>query len=96
MPKAFLALTALLLLAGCVVAGPVPVGVVAGGPGYDYYDAYYDGYYGPFVDGYWGNDGAFWYGTSRTGFRRDDGHHFQHAGVNGFNHVHGSGMHREH
>ena len=82
-----------LMLAGC--AGPVSTRVaVAGGP--DYYDGYYDGYYGPFADGYWGTDGAFWFGDRDHGFRRDDGGHFAHTGRTGFNHVHGSGMHRDH
>ena len=38
------------------------VASAVGGP--DYYDGYYDGYYGPFSDGYWGNDGFFWYSAA--------------------------------
>ena len=56
-----------LMLAGC--AGPVSTRVaVAGGP--DYYDGYYDGYYGPFADGYWGTNGAVWFGDHDHGFRQ--------------------------
>jgi hypothetical protein len=83
------------MAAGCVVGG-ARVGVVASGP--DYYDGYYDGFYGPFNDGYWGNDGFFWYSDANHGFHRDDQHHFQRAAGNGgtWNHVHGSGTHRDH
>ena len=80
-------------LAGCY-AGPTHVAVAAGGP--DYYDGFYDGYYGPFVDGYWGDDGAFWYMDRDRAFHRDLGGHFAHTGRAGFNHVHGTGMHRDH
>jgi len=66
-----------------------------GGPAY-YYDGYYDGFYGPFDDGYWGTDGFFWFRGSDRTFHRDEGHHFQRTAANGFNHVHGSGMHRDH
>jgi len=63
MRKILIALAALTLLAGCETRQRLGVGVAAGGP--DYYDGYYDGFYGPFDDGYWGNDGAFWY-SGRT------------------------------
>jgi len=89
-----LLLTALTLLAGCETRVPIRGGVaVAGG---DYYDGYYDGYYGPFDDGYWGTDGFFWFRGSDRTFHRDEGHHFQRTAAKGFNHVHGSGMHRDH
>lgn len=94
MRNVFLPIAVLLFLAGC--AGPTRVDVAAGGPGYDYYDGYYDGAYGPFVDGYWGDDGAFWYQGGDHAFHRDDAHHFQHTAGSGFNHVHGTGMHRDH
>jgi hypothetical protein len=43
-----------------------------------YYEAYYDGYYGPFIDGYWGrNERFFWYLDAGKAWRRDDKHHFQ-------------------
>ncbi|HEY2837038.1 MAG TPA: hypothetical protein VGI89_10755 [Rhizomicrobium sp.] len=94
MRKSLLVLAALTLLAGCETRERIGVGVAAGGP--DYYDGYYDGYYGPFDDGYWGADGFFWYRGGDRAFHRDDSHHFQRTATNGFNHVHGSGMHRDH
>jgi hypothetical protein len=68
------------------------------GVGVDYYDGYYDGYYGTFSDGYWGNDGYFWYSDANRGWHRDDGRHFQRrAGSSGrWDHVRGSGLHRDH
>ena len=81
-------------LAGCAGPGPARVAVAAGP---DYYDGYYDGAYGPFVDGYWGGDGAFWYQGSDRAIHRDEGGHFaRSAGGSGFKHIHGSGMHRDH
>jgi hypothetical protein len=94
MRKPIIALAALTLLAGCETRQNVGVGVAAGGP--DYYDGYYDGFYGPFDDGYWGNDGFFWYRGGDRGFHRDEGHHFQHRAGSGFNHVHGHGGPRGH
>ena len=82
-----------LMLAGCVGPGPTRVAVAAGP---DYYDGYYDGAYGPFVDGYWGGDGAFWYQGGDRAFHRDEGGHFAHAAGTGMNHIHGSGVHRDH
>jgi hypothetical protein len=95
MRKSIIALAALTLLAGCETRQHIGVGVAAGG-GPDYYDGYYDGFYGPFDDGYWGNDGFFWYSGRDHAFHRDDAHHFQHMAGNGFNHVHGHGGHRDH
>lgn len=80
-------------LAGCVGVGYSHVAVAAGP---DYYDGYYDGAYGPFVDGYWGGDGAFWYMDGDRAFHRDDAGHFRRDASGGFNHVHGAGMHRDH
>ncbi len=56
------------------------------------YDAYYDDAYGPFYDGYWGDDGAFYYsdGAGRP-FVRDGGAHFRHGAAGGFHGVHGGG-----
>jgi len=64
------------------------------GPGFGVaaldYDAYYDDAYGPFYDGYWGDDGAFYYrGGPDGGFSRDGGGHFQHGPAAGFHGVHG-------
>jgi hypothetical protein len=61
-----------------------------------YYDGYYDGYYGPFVDGYWGVDGGFWYLDRDRALHRDTGGHFRHDSFAGFNHVRGTGIHRDH
>ena len=56
------------------------------------YDAYYDDGYGPFYDGYWGDDGGFYYrnGPGRP-FGRDGGDHFHHGPGGGFHGVHTSG-----
>jgi hypothetical protein len=61
----------------------------------DDYDAYYDDAYGPFYDGYWGDDGAF-YHREHPGqpFAPDNGGHFHHSGGGGFHGVHtGGGAH---
>jgi len=61
---------------------------------YDDYDAYYDDAYGPFYDGYWGDDGAFYYRDGRgRPFLRDGGGHFRHGPTGGFHGVHGGGAH---
>jgi len=88
MKRTGLALIALagLGLGACAYHGPARVGIAAGG-------GYYDGYY----DGYWGGDGAFWYSDGGHNWHRDSGHHFRHdGGGSGWNHVHGSGHHRDH
>src|ERR1700722_12260092 len=53
------------------------------------YDAYYDDAYGPYYDGYWGDDGGFYYrnGPGRP-FGPGGGDHFHHAPSGGF---HGGG-----
>jgi hypothetical protein len=58
------------------------------------YDAYYDDAYGPIYDGYWGDDGAFYYadGVGRP-FVRDGGGHFRHGPSGGFHGVHVAGVH---
>lgn len=65
---------------------------IAGGARPVAYDAYYDDAYGPFYDGYWADDGAFYYcgGVGRP-FVRDGGGHFQHGPSGGFHAVHGGG-----
>jgi hypothetical protein len=70
-------------------------GLMGGGFASLDYDAYYDDAYGPFYDGYWGGDGAF-YHRERVGrpFTRDGGGHFQHAPASGFHGVHTSGGRR--
>lgn len=77
---------AALALSGCVAdygSGIYSTGYGSGyGYGYParYYDGYYDGYYGPIYDGYWGNDGYFYYRSSarHSHYRRADRVHFSH------------------
>jgi hypothetical protein len=69
-----LALGAMISLGGCTgYYGGAGVGY-----GYnDYDDLYYDNYYGPVRDGYWSNDGWYYYRDRTTRkYRRDDGRHF--------------------
>ena len=82
--------TALVLLGGCADGyGSGGVGMSAS---VDYDDGYYDGSYGPFYDGYWANDGYFYYSDAEGHpFRRDEARHFRHDHAAGFNHVHGHG-----
>ena len=95
-----------LIIALCAT---IPAALVGGcvGEGYGYgadvyaagpyaYDGYYDDFYGPIYDGYWGDDGFFWYCDAGRDWHRDEGHHFQRTASNGFNHVRGTGVHREH
>ncbi len=45
------------------------------------YETYYDGYYGQFNDGYWGDDGFFYYrGANDHVYHRGDNTHFRHDG----------------
>lgn len=79
------ALAALALCAGstlglsaCVSDGYGPAYGVDVGWGTPYaYDAWYDGYYGPLYDGYWGDDGYFYYrrGDHEHSFHRADRDH---------------------
>ncbi|HEY5290170.1 MAG TPA: hypothetical protein VIJ59_09065 [Caulobacteraceae bacterium] len=85
---------AVVLLAGCADYGHGPgyVGVgYIGGPVADVdYDGYYDGSYGPIYDGYWGDNGAFFYRTSENDhWRRGDTTHFRRDAAPGFNHMQG-------
>jgi hypothetical protein len=79
MKRLLLIACAALPLAACTTYGP------GYGPGPAVaYDGYYDDYYGPIYDGYWGDDGAFFYRTGAHGhYRRGDGAHFRHD-MNGF------------
>ena len=61
----------------------------AGGP--YAYDGYYDDYYGPVYDGYWGDDGFFYYSDGHGGHVRDDGHHYRHERFE-----HGTRFHGDH
>ena len=71
----------------CVSLAPLALAACDDGYGYGgvysggsiAYDGYYDDYYGPVYDGYWGNDGYFYYrrGAQDRHFRRGDAHHFR-------------------
>ena len=83
------ALAAVMGLSGCT-------GYYGGaGVGYaynDYDDLYYDNYYGPVRDGYWSNDGWYYYRDHTTRqYRRDDGRHFRRDAADGY---HSARMHR--
>jgi len=57
--------------------------------------AYYDDAYGAFYDGYWGDDGSFYYCPGPGApFLRDGGGHFRHSGGAGFHGVHVGGGRR--
>jgi hypothetical protein len=79
-----------LLIAACAALALSACASGYGGYGSLGYSAYYDDAYGPYRDGYWGRDGAYWYSTGPRGpYRRDDGHHFRRDPYNGFHGVHG-------
>jgi hypothetical protein len=80
----------LFILSACESDGPHGPPGAYGVANVDYYDGYYDGSYGPFYDGYWGDDGYFWYRDNASQMHRDEGHHFSHTAATG------SGAHREH
>jgi hypothetical protein len=72
-----------------------PNGAVGSGFASPGYDAYYDDAYGPFYDGYWGDDGSFYYrGDTGHPFIRDGGGHFRHGAAGGFHGVRASGGRR--
>jgi hypothetical protein len=83
---------AVMLVAGCASYG------MGGGYGYGYgptadveYDGYYDGAYGPIYDGYWGDNGVFFYRNSANGrYRQAAPAHVRRDAAPGFNHVHGT------
>ncbi|HEY7901381.1 MAG TPA: hypothetical protein VIC25_09370 [Caulobacteraceae bacterium] len=82
------------LLAGCAGSYGMDYGYGGGfyGPVADtYYDGYYDGYYGPIYDGYWGDNGAFFYRSSdHDRWRRADNAHVRRDAAPGFNHIRGT------
>jgi hypothetical protein len=95
-----LALAASGALSGCVTDGYGGGGIAYGDP--YAYDGYYDGFYGSVYDGYWGNDGYFYYRGNANDhrFRRGDRAHFgRQAGAGtGWRPMHGNfqpshGMH---
>ena len=94
MRKILVPLSVLILVSGCATRQRGDVGFRAGGPAYS--NGYYDGSYGAFNDGYWGNDGFFWYSGRDRVWHRDEGRHFRRQGGPGFDHVRGRGGHRDH
>jgi hypothetical protein len=70
---------AALTLGGCAGDYGYGGGVYAGGP--YAYEGFYDDFYGPIYDGYWGNDGFFYFrnGVGDGRFRRGDAAHFRRA-----------------
>jgi hypothetical protein len=72
------------LLGGCASYG-YGADVYAGGP--YAYDGYYDDFYGPIYDGYWGDDGFFYFrsGDRDRRFRRGDAAHFSRGSATGTN-----------
>lgn len=84
-----------LMIALCVALPALPLAACAGGyyggaayAGGPYgYSGYYDDYYGPIYDGYWGDDGAFYYrsGAHDRHYRRGDSSHFSRTEARGAN-----------
>jgi len=63
------------------------------------YDGWYDGYYGNVYDGYWGDDGAFYYrhGDGDRKYYRGDQTHFAHGNAApGANYQHLQGNIQQH
>ncbi len=56
----------------------------------DGYDVWYDNYYGGSIyDGYWGDDGWYYYRAARDRpFVRDDARHFRRERADGFTSMH--------
>src|SRR5579863_7869178 len=93
---AICAAASFMMLAGCAYDygnGPY-YGQVAVGYGAP---VYYDDFYGPYWDGYWGPEGAFWFseGPGRP-FHRDLEGHFRREATAGFHPIMGGGrgLHR--
>ena len=92
-----------LILAACAMLPALSLGACATGYGYGggvyaggpyAYDGFYDDFYGPIYDGYWGDDGFFYYrsGEHDRGFHRGDRSHFARDGAPGehFHAIHGT------
>ena len=103
-----------LLVAICAFSA-LPLGACADGHGYGgvnvgvgtpyAYNGYYDDYYGAVYDGYWGDDGGFYYRSSANDrrYRRGDSAHFNQNAPSGghYHQIQGSmtptrGMHTPH
>lgn len=89
------AAAALVTLSGCAYdyyGYPYGYSVAAG---YGGAPIYYDGFYGPYWNGYWGPEGAFWYSTGPgRPFIRDIGGHFRGFAGAGFHRVGGGRFRR--
>lgn len=84
-----------LLIVLCATLPAIPLAACAGGYGYGggvgyaatpyAYNGYYDDYYGQIYDGYWGDDGGFYYrrGAHERSFRRGDPAHFNQSSAPG-------------
>ena len=83
---------AVALVGGCADTGyGYGADVYAGGP--YAFDGYYDDFYGPIYDGYWGDDGFFYYRTGagdRHYHRGDRAHFSREARAGNFHAIHGS------
>jgi hypothetical protein len=76
-------------LAGCAEYGPYAYGPPPPYADVDFY-GFYDDYYGPFVGGYWGPGGDFYYWDRGHGkYRRDTGHHFRRDANGGYHAIQG-------
>jgi hypothetical protein len=90
-------ITALLVAVAATALSACATEVAYGpGPGYPVaavgWDGYYDDYYGPFYDGYWGEDGGFYYRSGpHAGWNKDTGGHFTKEARSGAHPVHGHG-----
>jgi hypothetical protein len=80
---ALFATVPVLALSGCAGGYGIGSDAYAGGP--YAYDGFYDDHYGAIYDGYWGDDGGFYYrsGQHDRHFRRGDASHFSRSGAQG-------------
>lgn len=86
------ALSALVALSACGGSyGYRGASVAVAGDG-----VYYDDFYGPYAEGYWGPDQAFYYRNGEGRFMRDDAHHFRRENFSGSHMVHARPFDRDH
>ncbi len=88
------------MLIAAALGGMMILPACAGG--YGYYgasagpaDVYYDGFYGPYTEGYWGPDAAFYYRGGDGRFIRDESNHYRRGMFGGAHHYHSHGAPRE-
>ena len=71
-------------MSGCAVYGYQDTPRFAGD-----YDIFYDGFYGDITDGYWSDDGWFYYRDAKgQGFHRDDARHVRRDAAQGYHSAH--------